>query len=54
MKIALVQQTAGADRADNVRRGLAALQQAASAGAALVCYAELQFLTNQTTGNHHK
>jgi predicted amidohydrolase len=43
MKIALVQQRAGSDKADNVRRGLAALEQAAARGARLVCYAELAF-----------
>ena len=32
MKLALVQQSAGDDKADNVRRGLAALEQAARAG----------------------
>ena len=43
MKIALVQQTAGHDREDNVRRGLAALEEAARQGAELVAYAELAF-----------
>ena len=43
MKIALVQQHATRDREDNVRRGLAALEAAAGAGAALVAYAELAF-----------
>ena len=43
MKIALVQQAAGHDREDNVRRGLAALEDAARQGANLVAYAELAF-----------
>ncbi|MDX1503335.1 MAG: nitrilase-related carbon-nitrogen hydrolase, partial [Thermoanaerobaculia bacterium] len=43
MRIALVQQAAGADRAANVRRGLEALERAAAAGADLVAYAELAF-----------
>jgi N-carbamoylputrescine amidase len=43
MRIALVQQRATPDRADNVRRGLAALETAASHGARLVCFAELAF-----------
>lgn len=43
MRIALVQQHATHDRADNVARGLRALDQAAAQGAALVCYAELAF-----------
>jgi N-carbamoylputrescine amidase len=43
MRIALVQQRATPDRADNVRRGLQALDAAAAAGAGLVCFAELAF-----------
>jgi predicted amidohydrolase len=43
MRIALVQQRAGQDRPENVRRGLAALEEAARAGAQLVCYPELAF-----------
>ncbi len=43
MKIALVQQSAGPDKGDNISRGLAALQSAAQQGARLVCYAELAF-----------
>ena len=43
MRIALVQQHATHDREDNLRLGLAALEQAAAAGAELVCYAELAF-----------
>jgi N-carbamoylputrescine amidase len=43
VKIALVQQAAGHDREDNVRRGLAALEDAARQGAHLVAYAELAF-----------
>jgi predicted amidohydrolase len=43
MKIALVQQHATTDKAANVARGLAALEEAARAGAAVVAYAELAF-----------
>ncbi|GIV59412.1 MAG: carbon-nitrogen hydrolase [Rhodothermaceae bacterium] len=43
MKIALIQHRATADRAANVRRGLAALEEAAAAGADLVVYPELAF-----------
>lgn len=43
MKIALVQQHAAPDKQDNVRRGLAALEEAARAGASVVTYAELAF-----------
>lgn len=43
MKIALVQQTAVADRQENVRRGLAAMERAARAGASVVTFAELAF-----------
>lgn len=43
MRIALVQQHAGPDAEDNLRRGLAALAEAARAGAELVAYAELAF-----------
>ena len=43
MKIALVQQEAGPDKAANLERGLAALDRAAGAGAGLVCFAELAF-----------
>ncbi len=43
LRIALVQQKAGEDRQENVRRGLAALEEAAKAGARLVCFAELAF-----------
>src|SRR5262249_56752247 len=38
-----VQQQATRDGADNVRRGLRALETAAAQGARLVCYAELAF-----------
>lgn len=41
MKIALIQNHARHDRADNLRRGLAALREAARAGAQVVCFAEL-------------
>jgi len=43
VKIALIQQHATHDKADNIARGLAALEQAARSGAALACYAELAF-----------
>ena len=43
MRIALVQQHASNDVADNVRRGLAAVDRAAAEGAKLVCFAELAF-----------
>ncbi len=43
MLIALVQQKAGPDKAENVERGLAAFERAAREGAKLVCYAELAF-----------
>lgn len=43
MKLALVQQHATRDKADNVRRGLEAVDRAAAAGAQLVCFAELSF-----------
>jgi N-carbamoylputrescine amidase len=44
MKIALVQQHAGPDLDDNLRRGRAAFEEAARAGAGLVAFAELAFL----------
>jgi len=43
MKIALIQQQPTADLAFNVQRGLAALDEAAAAGADLVVYPELAF-----------
>jgi predicted amidohydrolase len=43
MKIALIQQRAEPDKARNVARGLAALEQAARDGAAVVGFAELAF-----------
>lgn len=43
MKIALVQQHATADLADNLERGLAAVETAAEAGADLIVYPELAF-----------
>ncbi len=43
MKIALVQQTATADREANRERGLSAVRTATGAGASLVCFAELAF-----------
>jgi predicted amidohydrolase len=43
MKIALVQQHASADKAENLARGLKHFDEAAEAGAKLVCFAELAF-----------
>lgn len=43
MKLALIQQHAGPDRAENLARGLAALSEAAAAGADLAVFAELAF-----------
>jgi N-carbamoylputrescine amidase len=43
MKIALIQQHAAPDKADNMRRGLAALDVVAAQGAELVVFAELAF-----------
>ena len=43
MKIALVQQSATPNRQHNIELGLAALERAAGAGAALVAYSELAF-----------
>ncbi len=43
VKIALVQQHAIPDRADNVRRGLAAVERAAAGGARVIGFAELAF-----------
>lgn len=43
MKIALIQQHATSDKADNLRRGLAALEQAARDGAQVAIFAELAF-----------
>lgn len=43
MRLALVQQHAGADLEDNLRRGLAATEEAARRGAEVVAFAELAF-----------
>jgi predicted amidohydrolase len=43
VKIALIQQHATKDKTSNIARGLANLETAARAGAALACYAELAF-----------
>jgi predicted amidohydrolase len=43
VKIALIQQHASPDKADNITRGLAAVDRAASQGANLVVFAELAF-----------
>jgi N-carbamoylputrescine amidase len=43
MKIALVQQTAGFDKSENLRRGLEAVERAAAERAGIVAFAELAF-----------
>jgi len=43
LRIALVQQPAGPDKAENLRRGLAAMDRAAAGGAGVVAFAELAF-----------
>jgi len=43
MQVALIQQRASVDKQDNIRRGLAAMERAARAGASLVAFAELAF-----------
>ncbi|MCK5584763.1 GNAT family N-acetyltransferase [Candidatus Bipolaricaulota bacterium] len=43
MRIALVQQHATSDKAENLARGLKAVREAARQGAKLVCFAELAF-----------
>jgi predicted amidohydrolase len=43
MRIALIQQHAGPDKAENVARGLRAFESAARAGAEVVAFAELAF-----------
>jgi predicted amidohydrolase len=43
VKIALIQQYAGHDKTDNIRRGLAAVDEAASHGADVAVFAELAF-----------
>ena len=45
MRVALVQQSAGPDPAENLRRGLQAARKAAVDGAAVVGFAELAFTT---------
>jgi predicted amidohydrolase len=44
MRIALIQQSAGPDLDDNLRRGKTAFEEAARGGAALAAFAELAFL----------
>ncbi len=44
MKIALVQQHAAVEQADNLKRGVAAFREAAAAGAQIIVYPELSFL----------
>ncbi len=43
MKIALIQQHATKDKANNIERGIRALESAAAEGAKLACFAELGF-----------
>jgi predicted amidohydrolase/GNAT superfamily N-acetyltransferase len=43
MKLALIQQHATTDKAENLARGLAAAREAAAQGAELICFAELAF-----------
>ena len=43
VKIALVQQHAGPNRSDNLKRGLDAARQAIAGGASILCFAELAF-----------
>src|SRR5689334_1880171 len=43
MRLALVQQHAGPDKSDNIRRGLQAMERAARDGATVVAFAELAF-----------
>ena len=43
MRLALVQQHAGHEPEDNLRRGLAAAEEAARGGAEVICFAELAF-----------
>ena len=43
MRIALVQQHATKNKADNIARGIKALEKAVSQGAKLICYPELAF-----------
>jgi N-carbamoylputrescine amidase len=42
-RVALIQQSATTDKAANLARGLAALEEAAAGGAQLACFAELAF-----------
>ncbi|MDX1661599.1 MAG: nitrilase-related carbon-nitrogen hydrolase [Gemmatimonadota bacterium] len=42
-RVALIQQTAGPDRSENLKRGLAALDRAADRDAHVACFAELAF-----------
>ena len=43
MRIALVQQRAVPDKAENIRRGLDAMERAARSGAEVIAFAELAF-----------
>jgi len=50
MKIALIQQHATENKAENVARGLAAIETAARNGAKLACFAELAFEWSTRSG----
>ncbi len=54
--LALIQQHAGPNPAENLQRGVAAFEEAAAKGASVVAYAELAFTQfypqNPTDGNH--
>lgn len=43
MKIALVQQSASTNQADNIQRGIEAVRSAATRGAKIICFPELAF-----------
>lgn len=43
MKIALIQQQAGPDKKENIKRGIEGFREAAEKGAKLICFAELAF-----------
>lgn len=58
VQLALIQQHAGPDTAENLKRGIAAFEEAARQGATVVAYAELAFTPfypqNPTDGNHKR
>ncbi|NMB82769.1 MAG: carbon-nitrogen hydrolase family protein, partial [Ignavibacteria bacterium] len=43
MKIALVQQSASANKMENIQKGVEAVKTAAAKGANIICFAELAF-----------